>query len=86
MYHSVKVILILWFRSVEPSRLTVHRPFRFYCSSLSRYKNNPNPVIRFGLFFFGTPEGTRTPDLLVRSQLLYPTELPAHTALSSAKI
>ena len=30
------------------------------------------------LLFFGTPEGTRTPDLLVRSQSLYPTELPAH--------
>ena len=30
--------------------------------------------------FFGTPEGTRTPDLLVRSQSLYPTELPAHIA------
>ena len=28
--------------------------------------------------FFGTPEGIRTPDLLVRSQTLYPTELPAH--------
>ena len=32
--------------------------------------------------FSGTPEGTRTPDLLVRSQSLYPTELPARTALS----
>ena len=32
-------------------------------------KNNP---------FFGTPEGTRTPDLLIRSQSLYPTELLAH--------
>ena len=30
--------------------------------------------------FFGTPEGTRTPDLLVRSQSLYPTELPARIA------
>ena len=29
--------------------------------------------------FFGTPEGTRTPDLLIRSQSLYPTELLAHT-------
>ena len=29
--------------------------------------------------FFGTLEGTRTPDLLIRSQSLYPTELPAHT-------
>ena len=27
----------------------------------------------------GTPEGTRTPDLLIRSQSLYPTELLAHT-------
>ena len=48
----------------------------------SQNKNNPNPSpteIRFGLFFFGTPEGTRTPDLLIRSQSLYPTELPAHT-------
>ena len=34
----------------------------------------------------GTPEGTRTPDLLVRSQSLYPTELPAHTALLSAPL
>ena len=29
----------------------------------------------------GTPEGIRTPDLLVRSQSLYPAELLAHTAL-----
>ena len=35
---------------------------------------------------FGTPEGTRTPDLLVRSQSLYPTELPAHTTLSSSAL
>ena len=27
---------------------------------------------------FGTPEGTRTPGLLLRRQLLYPTELLAH--------
>lgn len=26
----------------------------------------------------GAPEGTRTPDLLVRSQSLYPAELQAH--------
>ena len=26
----------------------------------------------------GAPEGIRTPDLLVRSQTLYPTELAAH--------
>ena len=31
--------------------------------------------------FFGTPEGTRTPDLLVRSQTLYPTELLARFAV-----
>ena len=27
--------------------------------SLGKYKNNPNPQMWFGLFFFGTPEGTR---------------------------
>ncbi len=29
------------------------------------------------MLFSGTPEGIRTPDLLVRSQTLYPAELPA---------
>ena len=29
-------------------------------------------------FFFGTAEGIRTPDLLIRSQTLYPTELQPH--------
>ena len=52
----------------------------FYGSSPMN-KNNPNPSpaeVRFGLFCFGTPEGTRTPDLFIRSRSLYPTELPAH--------
>ena len=31
---------------------------------------------------FDAPEGIRTPDLLVRSQLLYPAELPAHLTFS----
>ena len=31
---------------------------------------------------YGAPEGIRTPDLLVRSQTLYPTELPAHSNFS----
>lgn len=30
----------------------------------------------------GTPEGTRTPDLTVRSRALYPAELQAHIKLS----
>ena len=29
----------------------------------------------------GTPEGTRTPNLLIRSQTLYPIELRVHCAL-----
>ena len=67
-------------------RANVHRTFAFYCSS-PKYKNNPNlsPIeIRFGLFFFGTPKGTRTPDLLIRSQSLYPTELSAHRHFTQA--
>ena len=31
--------------------------------------------------FLGAPEGTRTPDLLIRSQALYPAELRAHIAV-----
>ncbi len=34
--------------------------------------------------FFGTAGGTRTPDLLVRSQLLYPTELLPHVSAPCA--
>ncbi len=30
---------------------------------------------------FGAPEGIRTPDLLIRSQALYPAELRAHILL-----
>ena len=30
----------------------------------------------------GAPEGIRTPDLLVRSQTLYPAELRAHDTIS----
>ena len=33
-----------------------------------------------------TREGIRTPDLLVRSQTLYPAELLAHTAVPTAYI
>ena len=36
----------------------------------------------FGFAQFGTPKGTRTPDLLIRSQSLYPTELSAHKRIS----
>ena len=45
--------------------------------SLSMYSKKIH--IPDGMWIFGTPEGTRTPDLLIRSQSLYPTELPAHT-------
>ncbi len=38
--------------SVKPSRAALIRA-AFYCSRPSRDKNNPNPAIRFGLFFFG---------------------------------
>ncbi len=34
---------------------------------------------------YGAPGGTRTPDLLVRSQTLYPTELRAHSKTLHSK-
>jgi hypothetical protein len=42
----------------------------FYSEHAMNYKEVR--IIRYG-----TPEGIRTPDLLVRSQSLYPTELQA---------
>ena len=46
---------------------------------LSPFRYKKNQAILLDDLIFGTPEGTRTPDLLIRSQSLYPTELPAHT-------
>ena len=49
---------------------------------LSDETKNPNPSPiekRFGFSLFGAMEGTRTPGLLIRSQSLYPAELPTHT-------
>ena len=40
------------------------------------------PVTFFMSQALGAPEGTRTPDLLIRSQTLYPAELPAHILLA----
>jgi hypothetical protein len=46
-----------------------------------------NPAGMLGFCVNGdTPEGTRTPDLLVRNQTLYPTELQAHIALTMVSI
>ena len=63
------------FASVQPSAL--HLIVRVPSAEYSKKADT-----QMGICFFGTPEGTRTPDLLVRSQSLYPTELPAHTALT----
>ena len=59
----------------------------FHCCATAAFcfpKNtkNPNPSPsekRFGFSLFGAMEGTRTPGLLIRSQSLYPAELPTHT-------
>ena len=51
-------------------------------SSPSVYKKFQTPEWVSGIF--GTPKGTRTPDLLIRSQSLYPTELSAHAHHLSA--
>ena len=45
----------------------------------------PSNINGFKDFLCGTPEGTRTPDLLVRSQSLYPAELPARNTLLNCK-
>ena len=43
---------------------------------------NKKPDTQMGIWFFGTAKGTRTPDLLIRSQSLYPTELSPHVRIA----
>ena len=45
-----------------------------------RWSRTRRPHGPAALFWAGTPRGIRTPDLLLRRQLLYPAELLAHTA------
>ena len=65
--------------SVEPSAATVHRTVAFHGSSPVGLLQtcNRSGTSRLGSEI-GTPEGTRTPDLLLRRQLRYPAELLAH--------
>ena len=44
-------------------------------------RQKKTPAIASVLKALGTAEGTRTPDLLIRSQSLYPTELLPHNVL-----
>ena len=67
---------------------TVHRPCKNRAAVLQKTKNpNPSPIEkRFGFSLFGAMEGTRTPGLLIRSQSLYPAELPTHTFRSEQDV
>ena len=54
-----------------------------FCFPKNTKNPNPSPIgKKFGFCCCGAPEGTRTPDLLIRSQTLYPAELPAHILLA----
>ena len=57
-----------WGKGLEPS--TPGTTIR--CSNQLSYTHH--------ILSFGTPRGIRTPDLLLRRQLLYPAELLAHIA------
>ena len=47
-------------------------------SGFESHKKEKNRYITASVYS-GAPQGTRTPDLLVRSQTLYPAELAAHS-------
>ena len=52
-------------------------------SVIQQVQQKKTPTAMRWVFSFGAPEGTRTPDLLIRSQALYPAELRAHIAVSA---
>ena len=60
----------LFFRA-EPDGFESHRKYMYI-------NKKRHPV---GCRLYGALEGTRTPDPLIRSQVLYPAELPAQIAI-----
>ena len=73
-----------WVKGLEPSTLGT----TIRCSNQLSYTHHiqlSTGVMRFRAEKrFGTPEGIRTPDLLLRRQLLYPPELLAHVVGEAA--
>ena len=67
---QLKTVYHTVFLTLQPSRVLV---------PLSQKTKNPTPKRVSDLF--GALEGTRTPDPLIRSQVLYPAELPAQSAI-----
>ena len=62
---------IVRFRSVKPSRATVHRTVAFDCSIPFLHKNLTG-YPGWDNLLNGTPEGTRTPNPRNRNPMLYP--------------
>ena len=58
-----------------------------FCFPKKTKNPNPSPIgKKFGFCCCGAMEGTRTPGLLIRSQSLYPAELPTHTFRSEQDV
>ena len=72
------------FSSIETLVNVVHfespKPLTLFCDK-AKFENikTKNIIINFFINLYGAPGEIRTPDPLVRSQVLYPAELRAHT-------
>ena len=75
--HRARTLLL---KPVNDCFLNEAGPFGFESLLAHQYKS---PDKRG--FCFGTPGGIRTPDLLIRSQALYPAELLAHIIAFAAR-
>ena len=74
LYQGQFINCVGWVKGLEPS--TPGTTIR--CSNQLSYTHRIQFTGPAGPRTFGTPKGIRTPDLLLRRQLLYPTELLAH--------
>ena len=78
-YAPTAMIYTLTRDDIQPQRGWWYAPHfvRWWYTKPAAWIKNKQLLIDKSCFFFGTPRGIRTPDPLVRSQILYPAELLA---------
>ena len=77
-------MITVWQATPSPDIIIIHKRWKNCKSNIQRLCMTIRPTTCWPFVICGAPEGTRTPDLLIRSQTLYPAELLAHNCFETA--